>query len=88
MSLEKMESLEIRVRGLVDLVQELKQANRSLQQQLNLVQEELSKQEALSRELEEERVTIKLRIEKVLGQLDGLESSEADLQKVVHDQEH
>lgn len=88
MSLEKMESLEIRVRGLVDLVQELKQANRSLQQQLNLVQDELSKQEALSREWEEERVTIKLRIEKVLGQLDGLESSEADLQGVVHDEEH
>ena len=83
-----MESLEIRVRGLVDLVHELKQANRSLQQQLDVVQEELSRQEALSREWEEERVTIKLRIEKVLGQLDCLESSETDLQGVVHDQEH
>ncbi len=85
MSLEKMDTLEIRVRGLVELVQELKQANGSLQQQLHLVQEELSKQEALSREWEEERATIKLRVEKVLGQLDGLESSEADLQGVVHD---
>ena len=73
------------MRGLVELVQELKQANGSLQQQLQLVQEELSKQEALSREWEEERATIKLRVEKVLGQLDGLESSEADLQGVVHD---
>ena len=85
MSLEKMETLEVRVRGLVELVQELKQANGSLQEQLNLVQEELSRQEALAREWEEERVNIKLRIEKVLGQLDSLETSEAGLQEAVHD---
>lgn len=85
MSLEKMETLEIRVRGLVELVQELKQANGSLQQQLTLVQEELSRQEALAREWEEERVNIKLRIEKVLGQLDSLETAEAGLQEAVHD---
>ena len=85
MSLEKMETLEVRVRGLVELVQELKQANESLQEQLNLVQEELSRQEALAREWEEERVNIKLRIEKVLGQLDSLETSEAGLQEAVHD---
>ena len=80
-----METLEIRVRGLVELVQELKQANESLQEQLNLVQEELSRQEALAREWEEERVNIKVRIEKVLGQLDSLETSEAGLQEAVHD---
>ncbi len=85
MSLEKMETLEVRVRGLVELVQELKQANESLQEQLNLVQEELSRQEAFAREWEEERVDIKLRIEKVLGQLDSLETSEAGLQEAVHD---
>ncbi len=85
MSLEKMETLEVRVRGLVELVQELKQANESLQEQLNLVQEELSRQEALAREWEEERVNIKLRIEKVLGQLDSLETSEVGLQEAVHD---
>ncbi len=88
MSLEKMETLEVRVRGLVELVQKLRQANGSLQQQLHLVQEELVKQEAFSREWEEERTTIKVRIEKVLGQLDSLESSETDLQGIVHDQEH
>jgi chromosome segregation ATPase len=85
MSLEKMETLEVRVRGLVELVQELKQANESLQEQLNLVQEELSRQEAVAREWEEERVNIKLRIEKVLGQLDSLETSEVGLQEAVHD---
>lgn len=85
MSLEKMETLEVRVRGLVELVQELKQANESLQQQLNLVQEELSRQEAFTREWEEERVTVKSRIERVLEQLDSLETSEAGLQEAVHD---
>ena len=85
MSLEKMETLEVRVRDLVELVQELKQANGSLQQQLNLVQEELARREAAARELEDERSNIKLRIEKVLGQLDGLETSEAGLQEAVHD---
>ena len=85
MSLEKMETLEVRVRGLVELVQELKQVNGSLQQQLNLVQEELSRQEALAREWEEERGNVKSRIERVLEQLDGLEPSEAGLQEAVHD---
>ena len=85
MSLEKMETLEVRVRGLVELVQELKQANESLQQQLNLAQEELSRQEAFTREWEEERVTVKSRIERVLEQLDSLETSEAGLQEAVHD---
>ena len=85
MSLEKMETLELRVRDLVELVQELKQANGSLQQQLNLVQEELARREATARELEDERSNIRLRIEKVLGQLDGMETSEAGLQEAVHD---
>ena len=85
MSLEKMETLEVRVRGLVELVQELKQANASLQEQLNLAQEELSRQEDQGRELEEERVNIKVRIEKVLDQLDSMDASEAGLQEAVHD---
>ena len=85
MSLEKMETLEVRVRGLVELVQELKQANESLQEQLNVVQEDLSRQEALAREWEEERVNLKSRIEGVLDQLDSLETSEAGLQEAVHD---
>ena len=46
MSLEKMETLEVRVRGLVELVQELKQANASLQQQLDMAEEDLSKRES------------------------------------------
>ena len=85
MSLEKMETLEVRVRGLVELVHELKEANASLQEQLTLVQEELSRREDYGRELEEERGNIKLRIEKVLEQLDSMDTSEASLQEAVHD---
>ena len=85
MSLEKMETLEVRVRGLVELVQELKEANASLEAQLTLAQEELSRREDYGRELEEERGNIRLRIEKVLEQLDNMDTSEAGLQEAVHD---
>ncbi|MCY3727648.1 MAG: hypothetical protein OXF97_01450 [Nitrospira sp.] len=85
MSLEKMETLEVRVRGLVELVHELKEANASLQEQLTLVQEELSRREDYGRELEEERGSIRLRIEKILAQLDNMDASEAGLQEAVHD---
>ena len=85
MSLEKLETLEVRVRGLVELVQELKDANASLQEQLALVQEELSRREDYGRELEEERGNIKSRIERVLEQLDSMDTSEVGLQEAVHD---
>ena len=85
MSLEKMETLEVRVRGLVELVQELKKANASLVEQLNLAREELSRRKDYGREWEEERENIRLRIEKVLEQLDSMDASEAGLQEAVHD---
>lgn len=88
MSLEKMEALEVRVRQLVDLVQELKQTNGSLQQELRVTQEQLMKQEALSHDWEEERKTIKSRIERILDELDGLELSETALHGVTRDQGH
>ena len=85
MSLEKMETLEVRVRGLVELVRELKEANASLEAQLTLAQEELLQREDYGRELEEERGNIRSRIEKVLEQLDNMDTSEAGLQEAVHD---
>ncbi len=88
MSLEKMEALEVRVRQLVDLVQELKQTNGSLQRELHVTQEQLMKQEALSHEWEEERKTIKSRIERIIDELDGLELSETELQGATRDQGH
>ncbi len=85
MSLEKMEALEVRVRQLVDMVQELKQTKSSLQEELRLTQEQLMKQEVLSHDWEEERKTIKSRIERILDELDGLELSETELHGVTRD---
>ena len=87
-SLEKMDALEVRVRRLVDRMHDLRQANQSLQQQLVLAKEELSKRESGFGEWEAEREHIKARIEKVLGELDGLESSDADLEEVANGKAH
>ncbi len=88
MSFDKMDALEVRVRRLVDRIQDLQQANKSLQQQLSLAKEELTKHETGSGDWELEREHIKLRIEKVLGELDGLESHNADLEEVADGQAH
>ncbi|MEK6525712.1 MAG: cell division protein ZapB [Nitrospirota bacterium] len=76
MALEKMEALEARVRGLVEMVQELKRTNAALQGELRTARERLSKQQELSHRWGEERSDIRSRIEKVLGELDFLESIE------------
>jgi len=76
MALEKMEALEARVRGLVEMVQELKRTNAALQAELRTARERLSKQQELSHRWGEERSDIRARIEKVLGELDFLESIE------------
>ena len=72
MSLENMKALEVRVRRLVNLVQELKQANELLKEDLNQATEQLTKQSELVSDWEEERGHIRKRIETVLGELDFL----------------
>jgi DNA repair ATPase RecN len=76
MALEKLEALESRVRGLVELIQDLKRANTALQGELRTARDRLMKQEGLGRRWEVERHDIRARIEKVLGELDCLEGSE------------
>jgi predicted RNase H-like nuclease (RuvC/YqgF family) len=76
MALEKMEALEVRVRGLVTLVQELKRSNAALQSELRLARDRLSKQIELSRRWEDERHHVRVRIEKVLGELEVLDCLE------------
>lgn len=76
MALDKMEALEARVKGLVDLIQSLKRTNAALEGELRAVRERLSKQEELSCRWEEERANIRSRIEKVMGELDVLECLE------------
>ncbi len=86
MSLEKLEALEVRVKRLVDMVQDLKQANGVLQQELAQARQSLDQQEGLSQDWEEERAHIRTRIEKVLDDLHFLETQDNDLQEVTCDE--
>jgi chromosome segregation ATPase len=72
---EKLETLEVRVRKLLDLVVELRQDKSHLEQELEATRERLSKHEEMSEGWEEERTTIRSRIEKVLGELEFLDRS-------------
>lgn len=74
MALEKMETLEGRIRNLVALVQELKTRNARLEEELQLAKKRLVQQAELNREWDQERTDIRLRIEKVLGELEVFES--------------
>jgi len=85
MSLEKLEALEVRVKRLVDMVQDLKQANGVLQQELAQARQSLDQQEGLSQDWEEERAHIRTRIEKVLDDLHFLETQDNELQEVTCD---
>ena len=76
MALERMEALEARIRGLVDLVQELKEKNAVLEGELRAARERLSKQNQMNRRWEVERSDVRSRIEKVLEQLESLECLE------------
>ena len=74
MSLDRLDALEGRIRDLVKLVQELKRRNATLEGELKLARERLKEQHDSNRRWERERVDIKSRIEKVLGELDLLDS--------------
>lgn len=76
MSLDKLEALETRVRKLVDTVHELKRTNTALEQDLQAARAHIEKQEEMSRRWEEERIAIRSRIEKVMGELEFLETEE------------
>jgi FtsZ-binding cell division protein ZapB len=69
-----LDALEGRIRDLVKLVQELKRRNATLEGELKIARERLSEQNDSNRRWERERVDIKSRIEKVLGELDLLDS--------------
>jgi chromosome segregation ATPase len=74
-SVEKLETLEVRVKKLLDLVIELRQDKSHLEQELESTRERLAKHEEMSEGWEEERTTIRSRIEKVLGELEFLDRS-------------
>lgn len=73
MTLDRLDALEIRIRELVKLVQDLKRKNASLEDELRLARERVAVRDDENRRWEQERVDIRSRIEKVLGEIDLLE---------------
>lgn len=73
MTLDRLDALEIRIRDLVKLVQDLKRKNASLEDDLRLAQERVAVRDDENRRWEQERIDIRSRIEKVLGEIDLLE---------------
>ena len=76
MALDRLDALESRIRDLVKLVQELKKKNAAAEEDLKVVRQRLSDKDDANRRWEQERVDIKSRIEKVLGDIELLECLE------------
>ena len=76
MALDRMDALESRIRDLVKLVQELKKKNAAAEEELKVVRQRLTEKDDSNRRWEQERVDIKSRIEKVLGDIELLECLE------------
>jgi hypothetical protein len=76
MALDKLTALEVRVRELVELVQVLKRENAALRHELRLAKARLLERRAVDERWASERADIKVRIEKVLSDLDALEFAE------------
>jgi hypothetical protein len=76
MALDRLDALEIRIRDLVKLVQELKKKNASLEEEIKAARQRLASQDELNRRWEKERIDIKARIEKVMSEIELLECLE------------
>ena len=76
MALDRLDALETRIKDLVKLVQELKRKNAGLEEDLKGTRQRLAEQSDSNCRWEKERGEIKSRIEKVLGDIELLESFE------------
>lgn len=76
MAPDRLDALESRIRDLVTLVQELKKKNAATEEELKVVRQRLAEKDNSNRRWEQERVDIKSRIEKVLGDIELLECFE------------
>jgi FtsZ-binding cell division protein ZapB len=76
MALDRLDAIENRIRDLVKLVQELKKKNASAEEELKVVRQRLAEKDDSNRRWKQERVDIKSRIEKVLGDIELLECLE------------
>jgi chromosome segregation ATPase len=73
MTLDRLDALENRIKDLVKLIQELKRRNASLEEEVKVSRQRLASQDDLNRRWEKERVDIKSRIERVIGEIEMLE---------------
>jgi hypothetical protein len=76
MALDRLDAVESRIRDLVKLVQELKKKNVATEEELRVVRRRLAEQDDANRRWEQERIDIKSRIERVLGDIELLECLE------------
>lgn len=76
MALDRLDALEVRIKDLVKLVQELKRRNASLEDEVRTARQRLHSQDDLNRRWEKERIDIKSRVEKVLGEIELLECAD------------
>jgi len=76
MALDRLDALETHIRDLVKLVQELKKKNAAAEEELKVVRQRLAQKDDSNRRWEQERLDIKFRIEKVLGDIELLECLE------------
>jgi chromosome segregation ATPase len=76
MALDRLDALESRIKDLVKLVQELKKKNAAAEEELKVVRQRLAEKDDSNRRWEQERIDIKSRIEKVLGDVELLECFE------------
>ena len=77
MAVDKLASLEARVRDLLELIQTLKRENAGLKGDLRAARERLVRQQTSGDQWVSERADIKTRVEKVLNELDSLEFVES-----------
>ena len=76
MALDRLDAFENRIKDLVKLVQELKKKNAAIEEELKVVRQRLTEKDDSNRRWEQERIDIKSRIEKVLGDIELLECLE------------
>ena len=76
MALDRLDAFETRIRDLVKLVQELKKKNAATEEELKVVRQRLAEKDDANRRWEQERIDIKSRIERVLGDIELLECLE------------
>lgn len=76
MALDRLDALESRIKDLVKLVQELKNKNSALEDDLKATRRRLADRDESSKRWERERIDIKSRIETVLDEIELLECFE------------